>query len=76
MDITGLDRATGRLVIQIRLDEITEALEGVQLDDNGTASYRAIRHTLQDQLSIIYGQVCYSPTTDRILREPAIIPLR
>ncbi|KAI4628792.1 hypothetical protein J4E83_003345 [Alternaria metachromatica] len=56
MDITGLDRATGRLVIQIRLDEITEALEGVQLDDNGTASYRAIRHTLQDQLSIIYGQ--------------------
>ncbi|KAI4960351.1 hypothetical protein J4E86_001973 [Alternaria arbusti] len=56
MDITGLDRATGRLVIQIRLDEIAEALEGVQLDDNGTASYRAIRHTLQDQLSIIYGQ--------------------
>jgi len=73
MDITGLDRATGRLVIQIRLDEIAEALEGVQLDDNGTASYRAIRHRLQDQLSIIYGQVCYSPTISRILRESATI---
>jgi len=73
MDISGLDRATGRLVIQIRIDEITEALEGVQLEDNGTAAYRVIRRTLQDQISIIYGQVCCSPTVSRILRESAII---
>jgi hypothetical protein len=37
-DITALDRATGRLIIRIRLEDITEALEGVQLDDNGAAS--------------------------------------
>jgi hypothetical protein len=59
MDITALDRATSRLIIWIRMEEGIEVLEGVQLDDSRAASYRAIRHTLQDQLLIIYGQVRY-----------------
>jgi hypothetical protein len=57
MDITTLDRATGRLVVELRLEEITEALANVELDEDSTASYRSIRLTLQDQLAIVYDDV-------------------
>lgn len=53
MDITTLDRVTGRLVVELRLEDITEALQSLELDEETTASYRALRHTLQDQLAIV-----------------------
>jgi hypothetical protein len=58
MDITSLDNATGRLVVELRLKEITEVLANIELDEDSTASYRAVRLTLQDQLAIIYDDVC------------------
>jgi hypothetical protein len=58
MDITTLDHATGRLVVQLRLEEIMEALEHSNLDNSTTASYRALRHTLRDQLEMMGEEVC------------------
>ena len=57
MDITSLDRATGRIVVELLLEEITKVLANVELDENSTASYRLVRFTLQDQLAIIYDDV-------------------
>jgi hypothetical protein len=57
MNITSLDRATGRLAVELRLQEITDALANVELDEDSTAKYRAVRLTLQDQLAIIYDDV-------------------
>ncbi|CAE7012876.1 hypothetical protein P3342_003682 [Pyrenophora teres f. teres] len=53
MDITDLDRATGRLIVQVRLDEIVEALRHVELETDTTSSYRILRLALEHQLEII-----------------------
>jgi len=53
MDISTLDRATARLVAQLRLDEIIEVLQRTELETDMTSSYRILRHALQHQLEII-----------------------
>ncbi|KAF7452978.1 hypothetical protein TUN199_04948 [Pyrenophora tritici-repentis] len=52
MDVTGLDNATGKLVVQIRLDEIMDALRDIELETDSALSYQILRHVLEDQLEL------------------------
>ncbi|KAF2030583.1 hypothetical protein EK21DRAFT_88709 [Setomelanomma holmii] len=56
MDVSALDRPSAKLVVELRLKEITDALQGVDPEADQTANYRALERSLQDQLSIFSAQ--------------------
>jgi hypothetical protein len=65
MDVSALDRATGRIAVQLRLDEITQALRGFALDNDGIASYRALELTLRDHLEMLGDEGCGNGEKER-----------
>ncbi|KAH7070485.1 hypothetical protein BKA63DRAFT_579073, partial [Paraphoma chrysanthemicola] len=66
MDLRSLDHASARLIVQLRLEEITDALQNTELEGDQSASFRALRKILQDQLEDYGGavRVPLRPTND------------
>lgn len=58
MDVSSLDGASARLAVELRLEDITDALQNLELQAGQSASFQALRRSLQDQLDFIGAGVC------------------
>lgn len=57
MDVHDLDRESAKLIVDLRLEEIAETLQGNELEAGQAASLRAWRTSLMEQLTDLRYQV-------------------
>jgi len=57
MDVYTLDSATAKLVLELRITEIAEALKDVSLEDGQASSFKAVQDALRNQLLGMGGEV-------------------
>jgi len=57
MDVNTLDSATAKLVLELRISEIAEALNDVSLEADQASSFKAVQDALRNQLLGMGGEV-------------------
>jgi len=57
MDVNTLDSATAKLVLELRITEIAEALKEVSLEGDQASSFKAVQNALRNQLLGMGGEV-------------------